>query len=202
MNIGVFGGTFDPIHIGHLIVAEKVRTEIGLSEVFFAPAGQPWLKASRPISAALHRLEMIRLAILTNPYFKISTIEVDRPGPSYTVDTMTILQQQLGAEAKLFFILGSDALAELPQWKEPSRLIQMCHLVAFTRPGTALPLKSLEAVIPGISRRVIFVDIPQVDISATQIRQRVAQGASIRYLVPEAVERYILEHKLYTETSI
>jgi nicotinate-nucleotide adenylyltransferase len=197
MDIGVFGGTFDPIHIGHLIVAEEVRIKIGLGEVIFVPTGQPWLKANRPVSSAVHRLEMVRLAIITNPYFKLSTIEVDRPGPSYTVDTMAILQQQLGAETRFFFLLGSDALAELPQWKEPSRLIQMCHLVVFTRPGAVLSLKSLESAIPGISQRVIFVDVPQIDISATQIRQRVAQGASIRYIIPEAVERYILEHKLY-----
>ena len=197
MDIGVFGGTFDPIHIGHLIVAEEVRIKFGLGEVIFVPTGQPWLKANRPVSSAVHRLEMVRLAINTNPYFKLSTIEVDRPGISYTVDTMAILQQQLGAEARFLFLLGSDALAELPQWKEPSRLIQMCRLVVFTRPGAVLSLQSLESAIPGISQRVIFVDVPQIDISATQIRQRVAQGASIRYIIPETVERYILEHKLY-----
>jgi len=199
MGIGVFGGTFDPIHFGHLAVAEEVLAKLGLAEVFFVPAGQPWLKADRSISPAKHRVEMINLAIAGNPQFKLSTSEVDRPGPSYTVDTIEILQQQLGTEAKLFFLLGSDSLSELPQWKEPWRLIQICQLVAFTRPGFVLPpLESLESAIPGLSEHVTFVRVPQIDVSATEIRSRVAQGASIRYLVPQAVERYILEQGLYT----
>jgi nicotinate-nucleotide adenylyltransferase len=201
MNIGVFGGTFDPIHLGHLAVAEEVRTNLGLAEVLFVPAGQPWLKADRAISAAQHRVEMIKLAIAGNPHFKLSTCEVDRLGPSYAVDTIDILQQQLGTEARLFFLLGSDALSELPQWKEPSRLIQICHLVAFTRPGFALPpLESLELVIPGLSQHATFVEVPQIDISATQIRNRVARGVSIHRLVPQSVERYIQEQGLYLTT--
>ncbi len=201
MNIGVLGGTFDPIHLGHLAVAEEVRTSLGLAEVLFVPAGQPWLKADRSISPAKHRVEMVNLAIAGNPHFKLSTCEVDRPGPSYAVDTIDILQQQLGTEAKLFFLLGSDALSELPQWKEPSRLIQICHLVAFTRPGFALPpLESLEPAIPGLPQHVTFVEVPQMDISATQIRNRVSRGASIHELVPQAVERYIQEQGLYLTT--
>jgi nicotinate-nucleotide adenylyltransferase len=210
MNIGVLGGTFDPIHLGHLAAAEEVRAKLGLVEVLFVPAGHPWLKvdkstrplgtlrADRSISPAKHRVEMVKLAIAGYPHFKLSTCEVDRPGPSYAVDTIGILQQQLGTEARLFFLLGSDALSELPQWKEPSRLIQICHLVAFTRPGFALPpLESLESAIPGLSQHVTFVEVPQVDISATQIRNRVSRGASIHGLVPQAVERYILEQGLY-----
>jgi nicotinate-nucleotide adenylyltransferase len=201
MNIGVFGGTFDPIHLGHLAVAEEVRTNLGLAEVLFVPAGQPWLKADRAISAVQHRVEMIKLAIAGNPHFKLSTCEVDRLGPSYAVDTIDILQQQLGTEARLFFLLGSDALSELPQWKEPSRLIQICHLVAFTRPGFALPpLESLELVIPGLSQHATFVEVPQIDVSATQIRNRVARGVSIHRLVPQSVERYIQEQGLYLTT--
>jgi len=201
MNIGFFGGTFDPIHLGHLAAAEEVRAKLGLREVLFVPTGQPWLKADRPISLAKHRVEMVNLAIAGNPHFKLSTCEVDRPGPSYAVDTIDILQQQLGTEAKLFFLLGSDALFELAQWKEPSRLIQICHLVAFTRPGFALPpLESLESAIPGLSQHVSFVEVPRIDISATQIRNRVSRGASIHRLVPQAVEKYILEQRLYLTT--
>ena len=200
MDIGVFGGTFDPIHLGHLTIAEEVRIELGLAQVLFVPAGQPWLKADRSITPAAHRLEMLSLAITGNPHFAISTIEVDRSGPSYTVDTIAALKRHLGEEVKLFFLLGSDALAELPQWKEPSCLVQMCQLVAFSRPGVALSsLEWLESAIPGISQCISFVEVPQIDISATQIRNRVAQGASIRQLVPQAVERYILEQRLYTE---
>ena len=198
MAVGVLGGTFDPIHRGHLIVAEEVRSRLELDEILFVPAGQPWLKEDRPISLAIHRVEMVRLAISPNPRFKLSTLEVERPGPSYSVDTMDALRNQLGIETRLFFLLGGDALSELPQWKEPSRLIQVCHLVAFSRPGsTPPPLRSLEAAIPGISLRVTLIEVPQIDISSTQIRSRVAQGLSIGDLVPEAVERYILEHGWY-----
>lgn len=202
MDIGVFGGTFDPIHLGHLAVAEEVRAKLGLDEVIFVPAGQPWLKVDRPISPAEHRLKMVSLAIAENHHFKISAIEVDRPGPSYTVDTIAALRDQLGAMVKLYFLLGVDALFELPQWKEPSRLVHMCQLVAFNRPGAALPsLRLLESSIPGISQRVSFVEVSQIDISATQIRQQIAQGASIHQLVPEAVEKYIWEQGLYAEAK-
>lgn len=129
MNIGVMGGAFDPIHLGHLIVAEEIRARLNLSEVLFVPAGQPWLKLNTPISAAEHRVEMVHLAITDKHYFKLSTMEIERAGPSYTVDTIAELKAQLGAEDKLFFILGWDSLAELPRWHEPSRLITMCYLV-------------------------------------------------------------------------
>ncbi len=199
MNIGVVGGTFDPIHIGHLIVAEEARSRLNLAEVLFVPAGQPWLKTSSPISAAEHRVQMVRLAIADKPYFKLSTMEVERPGPSYTVDTIAELQGQLDAGDELFFILGWDNLAQLPQWHEPSRLIKMCRLVAVPRVGYAVPdLNSLEAVITGLSQRVIMLDKPEVDIDATEIRNRVAQGLSVSHLVPEPVERYIKDHGLYT----
>ena len=126
-------------------------------------------------------------------------MEIERAGPSYTVDTITELKGQHGAEDELFFILGWDSLAELPQWHEPSRLIKMCYLVAVHRPGYPAPdLSSLEADIPGLSQRVILLDTPQIDISASAIRNRVAQGLSIHHLVPELVERYIEQHKLYS----
>jgi nicotinate-nucleotide adenylyltransferase len=198
MDVGVFGGTFDPIHSGHLVVAGAVRANLNLSEVIFIPAGNPWLKASKSITPADQRLEMVCLAIANNPSFRASGIEVEKSGPSYTVDTITTLQQKMGEKVRLFFLLGSDALAELPQWKEPERLIQICQLVAFSRPGSVRPsLQNLELTIPGVSQRVRFVEVPQVDISATQIRSRVAQRLSIYHLVPEAVEKYIKEHQLY-----
>ena len=141
---------------------------------------------------------MVRLAIGSNCEFEVSPIEVERPGASYSVDTIEALRKQLGTKVKLFFLLGSDALSEFPQWKEPSRLIQMCQLVAFSRPSSTRPsLSSLESAIPGISSHVTLIEVPQIDISSTQIRARVAQGLSIRYLVPETVERYIKEHGLY-----
>lgn len=198
MNIGVLGGTFDPIHIGHLIMAEEARTRLDLDVILFVPAGQPWLKIDSPVSPAEHRLHMVRLAIADKPHFKLSTVEIERPGSTYTVDTMVELQAQLGVENELFFILGWDNLAELPEWKEPSRLITMCHLVVVPRPGYPRPdLKALEALIPGLSQRVIVMDKPEIDINASVIRDRVAQGLSISHLVPEPVERYIEQYKLY-----
>ncbi len=198
MNIGVLGGTFDPIHLGHLIVAEEVRAQLDLAEMLFVAAGQPWLKRDSPISAAEHRVQMVRLAIADKPYFKLSTIEVERPGPSYTVDTIAELQGQLDAEDRLFFILGWDNLAQLPRWREPSRLVKMCRLVAVPRVGYPAPdLDSLEAIIPGLSQATILLDTPQIDINASAIRNRVAQRLSIHHLVPEAVDRYIRQHRLY-----
>ncbi|MEE8619116.1 MAG: nicotinate-nucleotide adenylyltransferase [Dehalococcoidales bacterium] len=198
MNIGMLGGTFDPVHNGHLIVAEEVKTRLNLAEIIFVPAGQPWLKAERPISPAEHRLQMLRLAIADKPYFKLSTIEIERTGPSYTIDTVTELRDKLGSEDELFFILGWDSLAQLPQWREPSRLIKMCYLVAVPRPGYPRPkLKTLEVIIRGLSQRVMLMKKPEIDISASAIRERVARGLSIRHLVPEPVNRYIKEHKLY-----
>ncbi|MBM3119222.1 MAG: nicotinate-nucleotide adenylyltransferase, partial [Chloroflexi bacterium] len=198
MNIGVLGGTFDPIHSGHLIIAEEARLKFSLARVLFVPAGQPWLKTDRTITAASHRIEMVKRAIAAKPYFELSTVDIDRPGPSYTVDTVNILHQQLGVEAKIFFLLGWDSLAELPQWKEPTKLIQLCHLVAVTRPGFSRPdLKALETEVPGITQSVVWLDIPPVDISSSDIRYKVARGLSIHSLVTEDVEGYIKEHKLY-----
>ncbi len=198
MKIGVLGGTFDPIHLGHLIVAEEARARLNLTQTLFVPAGQPWLKTNNVISPAEHRVEMIRLAIADKPYFKLSTMEIERPGPTYTVDTIAALKGQLGPGAELYFILGWDNLIQLPQWREPSRLIKMCHLVAVPRVGYPTPdLTSLEAAIPGLSQSVTLLDKPWIDINASVIRQRVAHGLSISHLVPEPVERYIKKHRLY-----
>jgi len=198
VNIGVLGGTFDPIHRGHIMVAEEARARIDLAEVLFVPAAQTPLKEDNSISAAAHRVQMVCLAIADYPYFKLSTIEIERAGNSYTVDTIVGLRDKLGAENELFFIVGWDSLAQLPRWKEPSRLLQMCRLVAVPRPGYPRPaLKNSEAIIPGLSESVIMLDEPQVDISATEIRERVAQGLSIHHLVPEPVAEYIKQHKLY-----
>jgi len=196
VNIGILGGTFDPIHIGHLVVAEEARTKLGLSEVLFVPAGQPWLKQARDITPAAHRVEMVRRAIADNPYFKLSTLEVDHPGPSYTVDTLTLLQDQLSSESSLFFILGRDTLAELPLWKEPRKVIQLCRLVVPPRLGSR-DLRHLEEAIPGLLDKVIQLDMPVIGISSSEIRHRIAQGLPIRYLVPSMVEKYIAEHRIY-----
>ena len=197
MNIGILGGTFDPIHIGHLILAVEARVQLRLDEVLFVPAGQPWLKVERNITPPFHRVEMVRRAIASNPYFKLCTLEVERPGPSYTVDTLMALRDMQGAEANFFFILGRDTLADLPLWKEPNKLIQICRLVVASRISPSIDLHSLEASIPGIKNNIIQLDMPVIEISSSAIRQRLVQGLSIRYLVPDEVEKYIVEQKLY-----
>lgn len=196
MRVGILGGTFDPIHTGHIVIAEAVKNHLNLSEIVFVPAGQPWLKADRPISPAHHRLAMLRLAINDRPYFKISAAEIERAGPSYTVDTVDELRRKINAE--LFFILGWDSLATLPRWRDASRLIRLCTLVAVHRPGYPRPdLKQMEKSVPGVSRRVVFMTEPCLDVSATDIRERVRQGLPLDDLVPAAVALYIKEHGLY-----
>ena len=198
MNIGVLGGTFDPVHSGHLVIAEEARLRFDLNKVLFVPTGQPWLKTNRDITPAVHRTEMVKLAIAGNASFELSTVEIDRPGSSFSVDTVAALQQQSGGGAKIFFLVGWDSLAELPQWHEPARLIQLCKLVAVTRPGFSRPdLKSLEKSIPGITKSVVWLDIPPINISSSDIRDRVVQGLSIHDLMPDNVESYIAENKLY-----
>jgi nicotinate-nucleotide adenylyltransferase len=198
MKVGVLGGTFDPVHIGHLIIAEEVRCKLELAEVLFAPTGQPWLKSHRSITPAADRLEMLRRALQSNPYFRISTVDIDRAGPTYSVDTIADLQNELGAETLLYFILGLDALAELPTWREPARLMEMCQIVGVTRPGYGeFDLSPFEPAIPQASRHIILLEVPQIGISSSEIRARVAQGLPIRYQVPEPVEEYIRERGLY-----
>lgn len=198
MKIGVLGGTFDPIHNGHLLVAKEVMDRVELAEIIFVPAGQPWLKAGNPISPAKHRVEMVRLAIVGEPRFRLSTVEIDRPGPTYTVDTIAQLKAQFGSHDELFFIMGMDNLSQLPRWHEPPRLVKLCYLVAVPRPGYSLPdVKSLETVIPGLTPKLILLDKPEVDIDSTEARERVALGLSISHLVPKPVEEYIQRHRLY-----
>jgi len=198
MKIGILGGTFDPIHNGHLKIAEAARKKLGLNEVYFMPAAKTPLKEGISISAVKRRVEMVRLAIAGKPHFKLSTIELDRPGPSYTADTIAELRKKLGAETELYFIIGWDSLSQFARWREPARIIRMCRLVAVPRPGYTMPdPKALEAAIPGMSESLIVLDNPEIAISATEIRERVARGQSIRRLVPEEVAGYIQKNGLY-----
>ena len=198
MKIGILGGTFDPIHSGHLAIAEAARKRLGLAEVYFIPAAQTPFKDSANVSAVEHRLNMVRLAIASYPYFKLSTVEVDRPGPSYTVDTISELREKIGSENELYFIIGLDSLSQFSRWREPARIIRMCRVVAVPRPGYSVPdKKALEDAIPGISGRLTILDEPKLDISATEIRQRVKRGEPITDLVPDSVAEYIRKEKLY-----
>lgn len=196
MRIGVFGGTFDPIHMGHLIVAEDARAALELDKILFIPAGQPWFKSYRQITEARHRLAMVRLAVEGNPSFDVTDIEVRRTGPSYTVDTLAELRDQY-PDAEFIVILGIDALREIDRWHQPRKLFDLASVVGMARPGASLDPSVLNAAIPGASSRMQLVDSTLIDISGTEIRQRVAAGWSIRYRVPAAVERYICENGLY-----
>jgi len=197
MKIGVLGGTFDPVHLGHLAVAGEAQAGLGLDEVLLVPAGRPRLRTAA-VTPAGHRLAMLRLAVAGKPHFKVSTMEIERPGPSYTVDTIAALQEQYGGGAEIYFILGWGNLAQLPQWREPERLVRLCSIVTVPRPGWPRPdLAALEARVPGISKRVIFLEKPYLDVSASAIRGLVARGQPFRHLVPGPVADYITEHKLY-----
>jgi len=197
MKVGVLGGTFDPVHLGHLILADTAWEALALDRLLFVPAGNPWRKAGRPISPAHHRLAMVRLALTGSP-FEVWTGELERPGPSYTVDTLRQLQREL-AGAQLFLVMGYDALLDLPNWHRPQEIISLALLAVASRPGTddEGALARLEASLPGLGERVIWLDMPPVGISATLVRERVRAGRSIRYLVPAAVEDYIRGHGLY-----
>jgi len=198
MKLGIMGGTFDPPHMAHLIIAEMARVGLELDKVIFIPAGDPWMKSTYAVTCAEQRIEMVGLAIATNQAFSLSLIEVKRPGPTYTVDTIEQLAEETGHNAELFLLLGWDSVAELPSWKAPYRLSKMARIVAFPRPGVAKPGSAeLEKAIPGSAERILYMGEPYLSISSTCIRQRVREGKSVRYLVPDAVGLYIAEHKLY-----
>ena len=198
MRIGIMGGTFDPIHIAHLIVAEEARTRLALDRVIFIPAGEPWMKPGHIVSRAGQRVEMVKLAITSNPAFSLSLSEIERPGPTYTVDTLEQLLGELGYDTQLFLLLGWDSVAEIASWKAPYRISRMATVVAFPRPGFAKPeIAVLERAMPGIAGRIVFLDAPCLEISSTGIRKRIADGGSVRYLVPDPVGQYITENKLY-----
>jgi nicotinate-nucleotide adenylyltransferase len=200
-RIGLLGGTFDPIHYGHLVVAEEVRAGLDLAEMLFVPAGQPPHKQEDDITPAHHRLAMLELAIKSNPHFSISLVDLDRPGPSYTVDTLRLLCRQWGGQAAIYFVIGWDSLEELSSWYEPEGILELVsHLVAVHRPGyeeAPQERSRLEKRLPMLKQRLLTMAAPQLEISATDLRQRVADGRPVKYQVPEAVEDYIAQHGLY-----
>ena len=199
MNIGILGGTFDPVHCGHLAIAKEAKKKLGLRRVLFVPAGRPWLKVNdREITDVKHRVKMVELAIESIPYFELSSIEIERPGPSYTVDTVTELKKRIGSDTEFFLLLGRDSLIELPKWHNPAELIKICRLAAFTRVMTDPPdLNALEKELPGIKKSTMLLDMKPVDISSSDIRNRVARGLPVKGLVPDAVAAYIREQTLY-----
>ena len=196
-HIGVIGGTFDPIHTGHLIIAQEALTRLELDRVLFVPAGQPPHKLEREITDPERRFEMVRLAVAGNARFSVSRVDLDRDGPCYTVDTIGLLQRTWGEDTRLYFVIGADSLSELPTWRQPERLLRLCQVVAVARPGHQMDLQALDRLLPGAASRVRLLDAPTLDISSTEIRRRVAGGLSIRYLVPAEVARYVEQYRLY-----
>ena len=195
VRVGVLGGTFDPVHNGHLILAECARAQLTLDLVLFVPTGEPWRKAHRSIAPAGHRLAMLALAIAGNDSFGISDIEVRRAGPTYTADTLEALAAER-LDDELYFIVGADALADLPNWHEPERIAQHAILAVAQRGDQHIDVAI--AAVPELTDRIVRFNMPPVAISSTEIRIRVVAGEAIGELVPAGVARYIGEHGLYT----
>ncbi|HEX6195530.1 MAG TPA: nicotinate-nucleotide adenylyltransferase [Jiangellaceae bacterium] len=194
-RLGVMGGTFDPIHHGHLVAASEVQSWFGLDEVVFVPTGQPWQKAERDVSAAEDRYLMTVIATASNPRFSVSRVDIDRPGTTYTIDTLRDLKVQRGEEWELYFITGADALEQILTWRDIDELFKLAHFVGCTRPGHEL---SNEGLPEG---KVSLVEIPALAISSTECRERVRMGEPIWYLVPDGIVQYIAKRRLYTSAD-
>lgn len=192
------GGTFDPIHYGHLVTAEEALVQFNLDKVVFMPTGNPVRKTHREVTPAEHRYLMTVIATASNPDFDVSRMEVDRPGPTYTVDTMLALRTDLGPETDLFFITGADAVWEILTWKDSEVLADVCSFIAATRPGYDLSRFSRD---DADRMHVEFMEVPALAISSTDIRSRVAERRPIRYLLPEAVAAYIRKNRLYAREA-
>ncbi len=193
-RVGIMGGTFDPIHHGHLVAAEEARWQFHLDQVLFIPTGQPWQKPVG-VSGAEDRYRMTVIATASNPAFAVSRIEIDHPCPTYTVDTLRRLRAELEPGTRLYFITGADAVLHILTWKDGEEVMEMAELIAATRPG--FDLSKLEEWLPSAKDRVRQMEIPMLAISSTEIRARVARGAPIRYLVPEGVVHYVDKRGLY-----
>jgi nicotinate-nucleotide adenylyltransferase len=187
------GGTFDPIHHGHLVAASEVAHHFSLDEVIFVPTGQPWQKKGRRVSASEDRYLMTVIATASNPRFSVSRVDIDRPGPTYTIDTLRDLRLQRGPDAEFFFITGADALEKMMTWQDADELFKLAHFVGCTRPGHHLSGAGLP------DDRVSLIEIPALAISSTTCRERVAAGEPIWYLVPDGIVQYISKRALYRQ---
>lgn len=191
LKIGVMGGTFDPVHLGHLVAAEQARAELKLDEVIFVPAGSPWQK-ERGVTSAEHRYLMTVLATAEHPSFSVSRLEIDRDGPTYTVDTLRALREAL-PDAGLYFITGADAILDILTWKAAEECLALADFVAAARPGYDLRVLDDH----GLRDHVIVLDVPALAISSSDVRERLASGRPVRYLIPSAVEGYARKYGLY-----
>jgi nicotinate-nucleotide adenylyltransferase len=193
-RVGVMGGTFDPIHYGHLVTAEEAVMQFGLEEVVFVPTGRPWMKADQIVSPTEDRYLMTVVATASNPRFSVSRAEIDREGPTYTVDTLRQFADE-HPDAELYFITGADAMLEIFDWKDPEGILSLAHFIAATRPG--YDLRRFEVAASTQHPKVTTMDIPALAISSSDIRERVREGRAIRYLLPEGVKSYIEKQGLY-----
>ncbi len=202
-RLGIMGGTFDPVHLGHLVTAEEVRIQYGLDHVIFVPSGQPPHKDNRKVSDSEHRYMMTMLATITNPYFTVSRVEIDQhpSALTYTIDTVRYFHDHFGPKIKLFFITGADAILEIITWKDYRELLKTCTFIAATRPGYSLDKlkETLGAVCPETLPNIHLLAIPAVAVSSTMIRRRVSEGKTIKYLTPESVTEYIIKNRLYLQ---
>ncbi|MEA3377290.1 MAG: nicotinate-nucleotide adenylyltransferase [Chloroflexota bacterium] len=194
--MGVIGGTFDPPHYGHLVLAENARVQLKLDRVLFVPAGEPPHKPEEPITPVHHRTEMVAATVADNAAFVLSRVDLARPGPHYSVDMLGILRG-IHHEAILFFLIGGDSLAEFLSWRNPGGIVEQVRLAVMRRPGWEADVASLEEQLPGIRERLTWLDAPHLEISGTDLRRRVRDGLPIRYLVPPPVRDYVYEHGLY-----
>jgi nicotinate-nucleotide adenylyltransferase len=197
-RIAIFGGTFDPIHIGHLILAEEAHFQLALDQVYLVPAGDPPHKQDRKLTPMTHRIAMCEMATADIDYISISRVDADRPGPHYTADMVRLMRQDVGPDTQLFFLMGMDSLRDLPSWREAAWLVENCTLVALSRHDVTLDWEKLEKGLPGVRERVIILDMPELEIASNQIQRRVKMGQPIRHQVPRLVEGYIHKYRLYT----
>lgn len=197
LRIGIFGGTFDPIHIGHLILAEEAWFQLGLDRVYLVPAGDPPHKQNRRLAGVEHRIRMAQLATADSDYIRVSRVDADRPGPHYTADMVRLVRERVDSQVELYFLMGMDSLGDLPNWHEAQWLVENCRLVALSRHDVQIDWDRLNSALPGIQEKVIILDMPELEIASNIIQRRVRAGQPIRYQVPRLVERYIHEHKLY-----
>lgn len=198
VKLGLFGGTFDPPHLGHLILAEAARDQLSLDKVLWVVAGQSPLKQDRAISPAEIRAEMVEAAIAGNPAFALSRIDLDRPAPHYTLDTLKLLGREF-PNAELYFLMGEDSLADLPRWRSPDEIVGLCWLAVSRRPGTDFSLSAVESAAPGASARIRWIQSPQIEIASSDIRRRIGEGRTVRYLLPPGVHEIIVREGLYSK---
>ncbi|MDP4093641.1 MAG: nicotinate-nucleotide adenylyltransferase [Bacillota bacterium] len=198
-RIGISGGTFDPIHYGHLIISEEIRVNFKLDKVIFIPTGKPPHKSQSEVTESEHRFNMVNIAIHTNPSFEVSRIEMEREGYIYTIDTMSRLKAELGESSELFFITGADIVWDLPKWKKPEQLFDLCEMIVAYRPGYLKEdfFSEIEKLKIKYGAKINVAETSIIGISSTEIRNRVRAGNSIKYLVPEDVEKYIHDNNLY-----